>query len=112
MKKLWPLLLLGIPLQAIHAQEVQHAPTFDQCFADQKLWLSEAQETYVPAPFTELYKRNAEMAECEKVDSSGLNRYYNTMGENNAEKVLRLRHFLERHNMYQEFLTEDAQGKR
>jgi len=40
MNKLWPLLLLVIPLQSIHAQD-QHAPTVEQCRADQRLWLSE-----------------------------------------------------------------------
>ena len=28
------------PLQLIHAQQVKHAPTVEQCRADQKLWLS------------------------------------------------------------------------
>ena len=41
MNKLW-LLLVGTPPQLIHAQEVKHAPTVEQCRADQKLWLSMA----------------------------------------------------------------------
>ena len=40
MNKLWLLLVMGTPLQLIHAQEVKHAPTVEQCRADQKLWLS------------------------------------------------------------------------
>jgi hypothetical protein len=41
MKKLWMLLAIAVPLQFIHAQEVKHAPTVEQCRADQKLWLFE-----------------------------------------------------------------------
>jgi hypothetical protein len=37
MNKLWPLLLLVISYQSIHAQEVHHAPSIEQCHADQKL---------------------------------------------------------------------------
>ena len=40
MNKLWLLLVMLTPLQLIHAQEVKHAPTVEQCRADQKLWLS------------------------------------------------------------------------
>jgi hypothetical protein len=40
MKKLWLLLAIAVPLQFIHAQEVKHAPTVEQCRADEKLWMS------------------------------------------------------------------------
>ena len=40
MNKLWLLLVMVIPLQLIHAREVKHALTVEQCRADQKLWLS------------------------------------------------------------------------
>jgi hypothetical protein len=39
MDKLWPLLVLVIPFQSIHAQEVKHAPMVEQCRADRNLWL-------------------------------------------------------------------------
>jgi hypothetical protein len=42
MKKLWLLLLMVTPLQLVYSQEVHHAPTVDQCRADQELWLSYA----------------------------------------------------------------------
>ena len=44
MKNFWPLLLLLIPDQLIRAQQVQHAPTIEQCHADQRLWLSKLEE--------------------------------------------------------------------
>jgi hypothetical protein len=44
MKKLWMLLAIAVPLQFIHAQEVKHAPTVEQCRADQKLWLSKLEQ--------------------------------------------------------------------
>lgn len=34
------IMVMVTPLQLIHAQEVKHAPTVEQCRADQKLWLS------------------------------------------------------------------------
>lgn len=40
MNKLWLLLVMVTPPQLIHAQEVKHATTVEQCRADRKLWLS------------------------------------------------------------------------
>jgi hypothetical protein len=40
MKKLWALILIVISLHPIYSQEVKHAPTVEQCRADQKLWFS------------------------------------------------------------------------
>ena len=36
----------------------------------------------------------------------------NVYAESNSEKVIRLESFLDRHNLYDQFLAEDAQGKR
>ena len=112
MKYFWLLVLAIIPFNSLASQEVQHAPTVEQCRADQRLWLTEAQETYVPAPFMELHNRNKEMIQCETVDPYESNHYYNTLGETNAEKVIRLHDFIDRHNLGSQFVAEDAQGKR
>jgi hypothetical protein len=106
MNKLW-LLLMVTPLQLIHAQEVKHAPTVEQCRADQRLWLS----NYASTGFAELTSRVAEMRDCEKVDPASADRYHNTGDEILAEQALRLQGFLYRHNLYNKFLAEDAQGR-
>jgi hypothetical protein len=43
MKKLWLLLVMVMPLQLVHSQQVKHAPTVEQCRANQQLWLSKLQ---------------------------------------------------------------------
>jgi len=70
MKKLWRLLaMIAAPPQLIHSREVKHAPTIEQCRADQKLWLSKIEETdYLPVSFRELQGWATEMEDCVKVD--------------------------------------------
>jgi hypothetical protein len=100
----------------LNAQEVKHAPTVEQCRADQKLWLSKEEEAnragIDPVSYKELDGWEREMFECEKVDPDLHNSYYNTLGEANSEQITRLEHFLRRHNLYDQFIAEDEQGKR
>ena len=51
-------------------QEVKHAPTVEQCQADQRLWLSkiEVGDNDVSANFTELSGWSREMLDCQHVD--------------------------------------------
>jgi hypothetical protein len=101
MKKFWPLLLLLLPYQPIHAQEVKHAPTVEQCRADQKLWLNEVEHASVSTSFPDLVAQEAEMIKCESVDPDfdlhRINIYGNTETEIIALKSTRLAHFLSRH---------------
>ena len=53
-----------------------------------------------------------QMIECMTVDSENNSRYYNTYGEISAEELIRLGNFLRRHNLFVQFLADDAQGKR
>jgi len=107
MKKLWLLLLMVTPLHFIYSQEVKHAPTLEQCRADQRLWLS----NYVSTGFAELTSRVAEMRDCEKVDPASADRYHTTGDEILAEQALKLQGFLYRHNLYNKLLAEDAPGR-
>jgi hypothetical protein len=116
MKKLW-LLLMVIPLQLIHAQEVKHAPTVEQCRADQRLWLAKLEQDpprsgTANVSYNELNAWTIEMMDCESVDPASAKGYYNTLGEATSEQALRAEGFLHRHNLYGQFLAEDAQGKR
>ena len=89
MNKLWLLLLLVIPYQAIHAQEVQHAPTVEQCRADQRLSLSKLEQHNnagtANVSYDELQAWKAEMLDCTKVDPEFDRKYYNTYGEATTE---------------------------
>ena len=116
MKRFWPLLLLVIPYQSIHAQKVQHAPTVEQGRADQKLWLSELEELNhagtVNVSFVELQGRISETMDCWHIDQKFWDQYAYTNGETYAEQLVRLMHFLDRHHLFTQFLAEDAQGQR
>ena len=96
------------------SQEVKHAPTVEQCRADQKLWMSKLEDetTAVSINFHELQGWFHQMIECRTVDTELSVRYYNTLGEIDAEEVIRLEGFLSRHRLYDQFLAEDIQGKR
>jgi hypothetical protein len=115
MKALWLLLAIAVPLQSINAQ-VQHAPTVEQCRANQKLWLSKLVEPgttgLAKVTFDELDGWFLAMDECQKVDPELTWRYYNTKGEATNEQLFRLMHFLDRHNLRDQFIAEDKQGKR
>jgi hypothetical protein len=52
------------------------------------------------------------MGDCAKVDSGHSFKYYNAEAEIIAEQPVRLSHFLDRHDMGQKFLDEDAAGQR
>jgi len=93
--------------------QVEHAPTVAECQADQRLWLAdlEGQREHLPG-FAVLGEWNHEMDNCQKVDTDNRWKYYNTSGEVDAEKLVRLINFLNRHDLYQKFKEEDAAGKR
>ena len=94
--------------------QVEHAPTVAQCQADQRLWFSKIEEGDSPRlpTYDVLAQWDSEMTDCLKVDPSNTIRYYNTGGEIDAITEMRLEHFLLRHQLWQEFMAEDAAGKR
>jgi hypothetical protein len=53
-----------------------------------------------------------EMGECKEVDPSNRPKYYNTQAEIWVDEMLRLRHFIGRHDLMERFFEEDAAGKR
>jgi hypothetical protein len=116
MKKLWLILMLLAPVQLIHAQEVHHAPTVEQCRADQKLWGS---RLLVPnhagvahVSYDELEGWIVQMLTCHVVDPAFQRRYDDTNSEIDSEQKSRLLNFIFRHNLLGQFIAEDAQGKR
>jgi len=90
------LLSLVVTAPAVWPQEVQHAPTVEQCRADQRLWLSELEGPPGPPAsigsigYPELLKRSDEMYACRAVDPDFEHQYYNVMGEIAFARVVRL----------------------
>jgi hypothetical protein len=113
MKKLWLLPAIAGPLQSIHAQ-VEHAPTVEQCRADQKSWYATLEDEAAVANvgYQELQGWFLEMVKCEKVDSERERWYMATHAAVGLIQGTRLRDFLKRHNLWNQFLAEDAEGKR
>ena len=98
----------GIP------QEVEHAPTVAQCQADQRFWISklEADHGLDDVTVPTLIAWEHEMIKCEAVDPPNRIQYYNTWGEATAIEAWREHDFIKRHGLDEQFLAEDAAGKR
>jgi len=105
-------LMLAFLVGTSLAQEVKHAPTVEQCRADQKLWLSKVEDPSASESSRVLDGWGTEMIECLTVDPTFENRYYNTAAEIHSEQLSRVVNFLSRHNLYTQFLHEDQAGKR
>ena len=116
MNKLWLLLLLVIPIpyQSIDAQKVKHAPTVKQCRADQQLWLSKLEEpgttSRANVSYLELVKWDMETDDCVDVDPNFELRYRQTQCKTGAERLNRFFHFIDRHNLLDQFIAEDEHG--
>lgn len=93
-------------------QEIEHAPTVAQCQADQRLWLSELEGDASSIAYTTLRDWSIEMGTCWKVDPTHEAAYYNTYSEATTVEGQRTRTFIQRHQLWERFLTEDAAGKR
>jgi hypothetical protein len=53
-----------------------------------------------------------EMNDCMSVGSENKSIYYNTVAEIAQFQFVRVGHFIDRHHLWNQFYTEDAQGKR
>jgi hypothetical protein len=123
--KLLVLFLLNVSVEG----QVQHAPTLAQCRADEHLWTVELTEYYraetdtltngtinhsslAGISFKELNERAVEMGSCIAVDPANTERYSNVGMGLTAITGDRFGHFLLRHNLMNQFLDEDAAGKR
>ena len=112
------LLVLGwLIFTASLVGQVEHAPTVAQCQADQRLWLAQIEadangdKTGLPTIYV-IRAWGLEMTQCKDVDSINRSKYFNTEAEISTEEMLRLRHFLDRHDLLEKFIDEDAAGKR
>jgi hypothetical protein len=99
-------------LTASLAGQVEHAPTVAQCQADQRLWLSQVEDNDSSLKYDALNDMAVEMGRCTKVDPPNEIRYDNVYSEATAVRLMRLKHFLVRHQLWSKFIEEDAAGKR
>ena len=107
-------IVLTSSLVVAQAAQVEHAPTVEQCQADQRLWFARIEEGDSPRLpiYDVLTQWRREMGNCEKVDAGQWRSYRNTEDEIDATQSIRLFNFLKRHKLWQQFDAEDAAGKR
>jgi hypothetical protein len=95
-----------------------HAPTAAQCQADERLWESDlhkassTKDAISRFSFQSLQDRFSEMEDCIAVDEERGPYYASLAGIYGVGVAARLKHFIERHNLMAQFLSEDAAGKR
>jgi hypothetical protein len=100
-------------LSASVAAQIEHATTVAQCQADQHLWMQQLQDLSHPLPgFHTMTERYKEMEHCTQVDHANEVQYYNTSSEIQANQLTRLFNFVQRHDLWDKFIEEDAAGKR
>jgi len=98
-------------------QDIQHAPTVEQCRADYRLWVSQDKQdgvSFTDLTLKELGLRTKEMLDCETVDTQqdNVKSYIYMFKEFGGELLIRETHFLSRHGLNKQFQDEDAKGAR
>jgi hypothetical protein len=93
--------------------QVKHAPTVAQCQADQRLWSSQLEgDAKNSLKVDNLTDMSGEMESCYKVDPPNAKKYQDTEVEDVVIQATRMRRFIQRHQLWDKFLEEDAAGKR
>ncbi|HEY1659701.1 MAG TPA: hypothetical protein VGG14_15210 [Candidatus Sulfotelmatobacter sp.] len=121
MKNLELTFILFIVLAASAAgQDIQHAPSVEQCRADNRLWRSLDDRSNGFNEFTtrQLMGMAGEMQRCAAVDprfgdpDGGGDTYWNMSMELHSAVFGRYMHFVNRHGLGPQFDEEDAKGAR
>jgi hypothetical protein len=101
-------------LVAVASPQLEHAPTVEQCQADQELWFSklETNESTSDVTFDTLRGWISEMGDCQSVDKPNWHEYYHVEAEATQERSQREFDFIVRHGLATQFVSEDAAGKR
>ena len=99
------------------AQNLEHAPTVAQCQAEQRLWRAELEESVqdhsanLPG-IHGIREWEREMRDCGSVDPENRLRYHTTESELRVEEKMRMEDFLHHHQLWDTFITADADGER
>jgi len=105
-------LLLTVVITASVGGQVEHAPTVAQCQADQRLWRSQLDKDASSLKYGALRKMAEEMIACDTVDPPNHQDYYDAATIASMNIALRASAFIQRHQLWDEFLAEDTAGKR
>lgn len=112
------ILLAAILLPGLANPTQEHAPGADQCDADLRLWVSQESDVN-KLPYKEVEAREREMFNCAQSTNGNAQQgfvkaksYDSASSLYRAEMGDRLSSFLRRHNLTDQFLAEDAEGKR
>jgi hypothetical protein len=117
-------LFLFVSIPAKSQDQIEHAPTPEQCRADAAAWdipehlifehdaFEKLVNMHSDASARVLDARRAELAECEKTDRMHATRYSLGATAYVVAEMIRLGDFMHRHNRMDEFYKEDDQGKR
>jgi hypothetical protein len=124
-------ILFAVALFAIPTFAQQHAPTVATCQADLAVWYSTDMATeyltaeahwstdkirnrteIAKAPISEVIARQHEMFDCEKVDEQKSSLYHEAGMFYTTVYTDRVVEFVSRHNLWDQFRKEDAEGKR
>jgi len=95
-------------------QAVEHAPTAEQCRADQAVWVAKVLSDHGTddVPMNILWEWQQEMVECRDVDTSNLDKYFDTVAAIVGMESKRELDFIKREGHLGQFMAEDAAGKR
>jgi hypothetical protein len=106
-------ILLALCLSAM-AQTL--APTKEQCRADVHRWFAETKPNYETAldalTIRQLMVREVELHSCAEVDAAQELNYQRLVWLYTFSEGNRYIHFMQRHHLYDQFLSEDAKGAR
>ena len=101
-------------LQLIHAhevnQQVKNVLTGEQCRADASSAPVDASSA--PVSYKEMDSWVSEMGQCISVDVDNFELYLHTQAALLYLQRERIQNFVKSHNLWNQFLVEDAQGKR
>lgn len=108
------LALLGFGGAASTQDSVQHAPTIEQCRADEAVWTSKINSKWDMSDlnFPSLETQANEMDQCRVIDPQGALGYFAVEALTRDFAERRMGNFLQRHNLGKQFLDEDAAGQR
>jgi len=94
-------------------RNVKDVPTVDQCRADQQRWTTAIEDhSYRHETITTIEERTIELTKCSVVDLTYEMIYLDAAMKYSIDEGNRLRSFLKRHHLADQFKDEDAAGKR
>lgn len=103
-------ILLFIAAVTSVTAQVEHTPTITHCQAHEQLWSSQP-ENIDKQPLSVLIPQLREIRHL-TIDHDNQSKYHALANELALTQAARTRKFLLRQDLYQQFLSEDAEGRR